>query len=58
MREESNPLKLRGSIIKNRDGEELEEFSLPYDFSQGYIGNFNLITSLSVDDDMRISKEL
>jgi replicative DNA helicase len=30
---------LKGSIIKSRDGQELEEFYLNFDFSQGYIGD-------------------
>jgi hypothetical protein len=33
---------LRGSILKNRDGEELEELYLQYNFNQGYIGNRKL----------------
>jgi hypothetical protein len=35
---EDGEKRIKGSIIKNRDGEELDEFYLEYDFSQGYIG--------------------
>jgi len=39
LREDELRDQLRGSIIKSRDGEELSEFYLTYDFSQGYIGD-------------------
>ncbi len=40
---------LRGSIIKSRDGEELSEFYLRYDFSQGYIGDSQIGNAISFD---------
>jgi len=39
LREEGDSRRLRGSIIKNRDGEELEELSLSCDFGHGFIGD-------------------
>lgn len=37
LRQDSYGDELRGSILKNRDGEELSEFYLRVDFNQGYI---------------------
>lgn len=41
---------LRGSIIKSRDGEELSEFYLAYDFSQGYVGNAPNLSLVTADE--------
>lgn len=41
-KEENGSRDLKGAILKNRDGEELEEFYLQYNFNQGYIGNRKL----------------
>jgi replicative DNA helicase len=39
LRQDISPEELRGSILKNRDGEEMPEFYLKYDFNKGYIGD-------------------
>lgn len=49
LREQELDNELRGSIIKSRDGEELPEFYLTYNFDQGYIGDNPLITPDSID---------
>jgi hypothetical protein len=49
LREDGRENELRGAIIKSRDGEELPEFYLTYDFSQGYVGD-NLIDEVDPED--------
>ena len=70
LRQDSTPNELKGSVIKSRDGEELEELYLKYDFSQGYVGdsqvgNFDTVdllgglnSNLSISSDKNsLSKE-
>jgi replicative DNA helicase len=49
LREDWSDNQLRGSIIKNRDGEELSEFYLQCDFKHGYIGDEQIVTEGIVD---------
>ncbi len=49
LREDGFNDQLRGSIIKSRDGEELQEFYLKYDFSQGYIGDSPVVNEEPID---------
>ena len=49
LRQDSYGDELRGSILKNRDGEELSEFYLQVDFNQGYIGDSIIQASDDID---------
>jgi len=53
LREDGFNNQLRGSIIKSRDGEELQEFYLKYDFSQGYVGD-SLAAEVDPEDIFKI----
>lgn len=49
LREDELNDQLRGSIIKSRDGQELSEFYLICDFSQGYVGD-SLVSNFDTVD--------
>jgi hypothetical protein len=51
LKEENGWRELKGAIIKNRDGEELEEFSLACDLSHGFIGNQ---VKTNLEDDFKL----
>jgi replicative DNA helicase len=47
--EDFSDIQLRCSIIKSRDGEELKEFYLNYNFNQGYIGDQIVVPEDTID---------
>lgn len=55
--QDSDEKKLKGSIIKNRDGEELKDFYLNVDFSQGYVGDCEVGNFINFDFDELLNVE-